>query len=326
MLAVILKILQIIGIVLLSVVGLVLLLVILALVLPVRYRLSCNAEAEKKPEARFKLTYFLGILRATADYTDALYVKVKVLFFTVFQMKIPDKDSDEGEEYDLSELDEALEALDEEDQISDNDVVQEEAAEDSSEEVTEEPDSSETEESENSEEEPEISDESDTSEETDDEEDSVFDKIKSKIDEICDKIKRVRSEIRYYRNLYNSNEAKNALYIIKKRLKRILKKILPRRAHADLTFGFDSPDLTGKVYGIYTMFAGRFDKSSIVRPDFDRKVFEGSLYCKGHFNLWCILWNGLMIILNRNVLKIYRSYKHHSKKKENHEAAEEKAA
>ena len=326
MLAVILKILQIIGIVLLSVVGLVLLLVILALVLPVRYRLSCNAEAEKKPEARFKLTYFLGILRATADYTDALYVKVKVLFFTVFQMKIPDKDSDEGEEYDLSELDEALEALDEEDQVSDNDVVQEEAIEDSSEEVTEEPDSSETEESENSEEEPEISDESDTSEETDDEENSVFDKIKSKIDEICDKIKRVRSEIRYYRNLYNSNEAKNALYIIKKRLKRILKKILPRRAHADLTFGFDSPDLTGKVYGIYTMFAGRFDKSSIVRPDFDRKVFEGSLYCKGHFNLWCILWNGLMIILNRNVLKIYRSYKHHSKRKENHEAAEEKAA
>ncbi len=326
MLAVILKILQIIGIVLLSVVGLALLLVILALVLPIRYRLSCNAEAEKKPEARFKLTYFLGILRATADYTDALYVKVKVLFFTVFQMKIPDKDSDDGEEYDLSELDEALEALDEEDQVSDNDVVQEEAAEDLSEEFTEEPDSSETEESETPEEEPEISDESDASEETDDEENSVFDKIKSKIDEICDKIKRVRSEIRYYRNLYNSNEAKNALYIIKKRLKRILKKMLPRRAHADLTFGFDSPDLTGKVYGIYTMFAGRFDKSSIVRPDFDRKVFEGSLYCKGHFNLWCILWNGLMIILNRNVLKIYRSYKHHSKRKEKHEAAEEKAA
>ncbi len=326
MLAVILKILQIIGIVLLSVVGLALLLVILALVLPIRYRLSCNAEAEKKPEARFKLTYFLGILRATADYTDALYVKVKVLFFTVFQMKIPDKDSDDGEEYDLSELDEALEALDEEDQVSDNDVVQEEAAEDLSEEFTEEPDSSETEESETPEEEPEISDESDASEETDDEENSVFDKIKSKIDEICDKIKRVRSEIRYYRNLYNSNEAKNALYIIKKRLKRILKKMLPRRAHADLTFGFDSPDLTGKVYGIYTMFAGRFDKSSIVRPDFDRKVFEGSLYCKGHFNLWCILWNGLMIILNRNVLKIYRSYKHHSKRKENHEAAEKKAA
>ncbi len=345
MLAVILKILQIIGIVLLSVVGLLLLLVILALVLPIRYRLSCNAEAEKKPEARFKLTYFLGILRATADYTDALYVKVKVLFFTVFQMKIPDKDSDDGEEYDLSELDEALEALDEEeaegesqadmlpepsdsedDQASNNDVVQEEATEDSSEEVTEESDSSETEESVSPEEEPESSDESDTSEETDDEENSVFDKIKSKIDEICDKIKRVRSEIRYYRNLYNSNEAKNALYIIKKRLKRILKKMLPRRAHADLTFGFDSPDLTGKVYGIYTMFAGRFDKSSIVRPDFDRKVFEGSLYCKGHFNLWCILWNGLMIILNRNVLKIYRSYKHHSKRKENHEAAEKKAA
>ncbi len=74
------------------------------------------------------------------------------------------------------------------------------------------------------------------------------------------------------------------------------------------------------------MIAGRFDRTSSVRPDFERKIFEGDIYCKGHFNLWCILWNGLLIILNRNVLKLYRSYKHHNKKKEKEEAVSDKAA
>ncbi len=320
----ILTILKVIGIVLLSLLGLVLVLAILALVLPVRYRLACNAEEGNRPAVLLKISYFIGLFRARADYTDALYIKVKVLFFTIFQMKIPDKEEDEGEEYDLSELDEALEALDDEEEepgvseVMSEDETETEPPEDEPEsEVTDEPDFSE-ELPEN-----EVPDESEEYEEP---KESAYDKIRSKIDEICDKIKRARSEIRYYRNLYNSNEAKNALFVIKKRLMCILKKLMPRRAHADVIFGFDSPDLTGKVYGIYTLFAKRFDKTSNVEPDFDRKVFEGNIYCKGHFNAWCILWNGLAIILNKNVRKIYKSFKHHNKKKENEGAAEDKAA
>ncbi|MBP5556036.1 MAG: hypothetical protein J6X94_14340 [Lachnospiraceae bacterium] len=318
-------------------------LIILALVLPVAYRLSCKAEGGSRPVGLLKLSYFLGLLRARAEYTDALYVRVKVLFFTVFQMKIPDKEADEGEEYDLSELDEALEALDDEEEEAfsepatelaetQDDGIAEEPAQEDSPDTAESPDdtestqdSGETDESGEPEETVETG-ESAESDESEESGDSLFDKIRSKIDEICDKIKKVRSEIRYYRNLYNSNEAKNAIFVIKKRLKRIFKKVLPRKAHADLTFGFDSPDLTGKVYGVYTMIAGRFDRTSSVRPDFERKIFEGDIFCKGHFNLWCFLWNGLLIILNRNVLKIYRSFKHHNKKKEKEEAVTDKAA
>ena len=328
MLAVILKILQITGIVLLSILGLVLVLLILALVLPATYRLTCTAEDGKKPVVLFKLSYFLGLLRARADYTDALYVKVKVLFFTVYELTVPNKDNQDDEEYDLSELDEALEAMDEEDLDSDTapesdnlDVSEgpydEEACEEPVSETKEETESTDSDEN---------ADNSTVNEETEEKEDSLFSKIKFKVEEICDKIKRARSEIRYYSNLYNSNEAKDAIFVIKKRSKKIFSKIMPRRAHADVTFGFDSPDLTGKVYGIYTMFARRFDKSSVVCPDFERKVFEGQIRFKGHFNLWGILWNALMIVLNRNVQKIYKSYKHHKDMKEKHEAAEDKAA
>lgn len=338
MLAVILKILQIIGIVLLSLLGLVLVLVILALVLPVTYRLTLLAEADKQPVGKLKISYFLGLLRARAEYTDAFYVKVKVLFFTIFQMKIPDKGESEEEEYDLSELDEALEALDEEEEgnitpeaASETDDSLENTEESStedeisaynSENPAEEPEN----EAENAFETDEESSENLDSDEDDADEDSFTDKIKFKVDEICDKIKRVRLEIRYYRNVYNSNEAKNAIYVIKKRLKKIFSKIIPRRVHADVTFGFDSPDITGKVFGIYTLFAKRFDRTSKVVPDFERKIFEGEIFCKGYFNVWCILWNGLMIILNKNVRKIYKSYKHHTRTKDKEEAASDKAA
>ena len=329
----ILKILQITGIVLLSLLGLILLLVFLALVLPVKYKLSCNAEEGSKPAANLNISYFLYLIRARADYTDALYVKVKILFFTVFQLKIPDKDEENVPDYDLSELDEELEALDDENETVNTVFESEENVPQDNTESMEEPANSED--AESGEDAEKIDSESDSGdtpgdepeeEKSEDSEDSAFSKLRLKFEEIYDKIKRVRSEIRYYRNLYNSNEAKNAIFVIKKRVKRILKKVLPRRAHADVVFGFDSPDITGKVYGLYTLFARRFDKSSKVMPDFERKIFEGSLYCKGHFNIWCLIWNGLCVILNKNVRKIYRSYKHHSKKKENEEGSLDKAA
>ena len=320
MLAVILKILQIVGIVLLSLLGLVLVLAFLPLVLPVNYCLSATAEAEKKPVAKLKITYFLGLLRARADYTDALYVTVKVLFFTVFQMQIPDKNESEGEEYDLSELDDALEELDKEEE-DENPGNREENA-DPEENIPEEDGISDTEPG-NEPENDDVSDEESAktpdSEEDEEDSDSFTDKIKFKVEEFCDRIKRVRSEIRYYRNVYNSNEAQNALYFIKKRMKRMLSRI---RVHADVTFGFDSPDLTGKVYGIYTMFARRFDRKSIVRPDFNRKIFEGEIFCKGRLYIYGLLW----IVLKKDVRKIYRSIKHHTGRKENEEAAADKAA
>ena len=151
----------------------------------------------------------------------------------------------------------------------------------------------------------------------------LMEKIKCKYRAFYDKIVKVRSEIRYYRNILNSNEAAYALRVIKKRLKKVLKLILPRKVTCDLVYGFSSPDLTGKVYGLYCMFRNRFSKGSKVIPDFENEVFEGFIEAKGHFNLICILHNLVCIVLNRNCRKIYRSLKHH-RNKSDHEAGTKK--
>ncbi len=346
MLAVILKILSVIGILLLCLLGLVVLFAILILVLPVRYRIKAFRDKDSELCAVFKLNYFFHILRAAAEYEQKkVSVTVKILWFKLFSMEFPDPDG----ESDIS--DEDFDAFIDEELPDDEFEITAGSGESSSEELSMEVPSTE----EASSEEPmsAVSDEelhndlfgdddpgsddgfsdgcdpvhdnaddsvtgdgdSDTG---DDATSGLFDRISGLIDKIkCkyrgfyDKIVKVRTEIRYYRNILNSNEAAYALRVIKKRLKKIFRLILPGKVTCDLVYGFSSPDLTGKVYGLYCIFRRRFTGGSKVIPDFETETFEGFIEAKGHFNLISILHNLVCIALNRNCRKLYRSLKHH---------------
>lgn len=364
MLAVILKILSVLGIVLLCLLGLILFVAVLILVMPVTYRIKAAADEDVPVNAEFKGSYFLGLVRAFAKYEKVLDIKVRILWFTLFQMTIPDGSDDEDGDGDMfSGLDDPLDELfadeldedggsdgdgsdgydpgltegiegdpdngsdaDNESNDLDNDAAEadtasegagtEEKGDDISGDTSGNGDGDSPDETGSGDETG-----SDDVDSGDEEKENIFDKIKYKLSGIYDKIQDVRSEIRYYRNVWNSNEAKNALRVIKKRLLKILKKILPRRISADVTYGFSSPDMTGKVFGIYCLIRKRFDKKSVVIPDFDRQVFIGKVSAFGMFNLWGILINLICIVLNRNVLKIFKSVRRHLGKKK--KAAEE---
>lgn len=301
MLAVILKILQIIGIVLLSILGFILVMLILILVMPVRYSVDVSKKPEDKLKGKLKVTYFFGIVRALAEYEEVFEVNAKVLWFKIFSMKIPDKDADDSDDISLDDLDDALDEEFPEDGSSEDGFTY-----DTEDDMTSDPDDELTFES------------VDETEDNDDDEDpeGPFAKLKYKFEEICDKIDKVKSEIRYYYNIYNSNEGKNALKKTGKHLKKIFRKLLPRKITAKVTYGFSSPDLTGKVYGIYCIIADRFTADSVVTPDFDREVFEGTVKAKGYFNIWGILINVIAIVINKDAIRIIRSVKRHLKKKD----------
>jgi len=301
MLAVILKILQIIGIVLLSILGFILVMLILILVMPVRYSVDVSKKPEDKLKGKLKVTYFFGIVRALAEYEEVFEVNAKVLWFKIFSMKIPDKDADDSDDISLDDLDDALDEEFPEDGSSEDGFTY-----DTEDDMTSDTDDELTFES------------VDETEDNDDDEDpeGPFAKLKYKFEEICDKIDKVKSEIRYYYNIYNSNEGKNALKKTGKHLKKIFRKLLPRKITAKVTYGFSSPDLTGKVYGIYCIIADRFTADSVVTPDFDREVFEGTVKAKGYFNIWGILINVIAIVINKDAIRIIRSVKRHLKKKD----------
>ncbi len=320
--------------------GLVLVLALLILLLPVKYKISAEKEKGGTLNADFRLTYFFRILRATAHYDKELIVKVKVLWFSLFEFKFPqEKSEDESKgmfDFDDEEFDEFAAEEIVEDNSTENSDTEESVNETSAEEETyenDEPGVDETDSVDSGENEDSKSDyqaeniEDEDPENDFEERDDLISKLKYKVEEICDKIEKVRTEYRYYHNVINSNEAAYALRNLKKRLFRILKKIFPRRLHAEIVYGFDSPDITGKVYGLYCIFRNRFDKSSHVTPDFDKAVFEGVIFAKGHFNLWCIVFNLLCIVLHPGSIKIYRSVKRHkAKKAEQETSGKEEAA
>ena len=91
MLHIILLILKITGIILLCILGVILLAVCCMLFVPVRYRIEiCREEGEDKPplEVKAKITWLLNLANVLLCYPADVYVRVRLIVFTLF--KIPE--------------------------------------------------------------------------------------------------------------------------------------------------------------------------------------------------------------------------------------------
>lgn len=95
---VILTILKIIGIILLCILGLILLLAGVVLFVPVRYRLTARKEAEEElsdAHVTVRVTWLLHLLNVCFAYPDHAYVRIRLLFFTIFRSDRPKKEKKE---------------------------------------------------------------------------------------------------------------------------------------------------------------------------------------------------------------------------------------
>lgn len=95
--AVILTILKMIGIALLCILGLILLLIGLLLFVPVRYRITAQKDAEdelKAARVTVRVTWLLHLLNVCFAYPERAYVRIRVLFFTVFRSDRPKKEKE----------------------------------------------------------------------------------------------------------------------------------------------------------------------------------------------------------------------------------------
>lgn len=98
---VILTILKIIGIILLCILGLILLLAGVVLFVPVRYRLTAKKEAEEElsdAHVTVRVTWLLHLLNVCFAYPDHAYVRIRLLFFTIFRSDRPKKEKKEKKE------------------------------------------------------------------------------------------------------------------------------------------------------------------------------------------------------------------------------------
>ena len=138
-------------------------------------------------------------------------------------------------------------------------------------------------------------------------------KIKYTFHRICDKIKTIRNKIKILKKkkekltaFIQSEIHQAALARLLKELKRLLRFLCPGKGSIDLEFGFSDPALTGYALAGISMAYPWIGSYTQITPDFEHKVFRGSLFIKGRIRLLyglIFLWN---MFLDRNVRITFR--------------------
>ncbi len=321
MLAVLLSILKFIGLALLWIIGVILAMVLLLLLCPITYRIEGRGK-EEQMTGGVRGTYLLGLIRFAFQYPEPGKPSLKILWFDLLNRKEKPKKKQQAK----SEKETVTEAQTSEETQTSEDTQISEAAQTSEEAPQLDTDTSAFDQTEFFDARVEAS--TDSTEEKKKEK-KKFDpeafvrKWKEKFLRLGSRWKTLTQEYHFYQNLLEDEKTQGLLAKGKKHLMKILKKIFPRKIHLAATLGTGSPDTTGYAFGLYTLFAGRFDRSSWLEPDFDRKVMEGEVRAKGHFNLWGIAWHGLCVVLDRRLRLTIRRLKDHKETMEKRKDREE---
>lgn len=104
----------------------------------------------------------------------------------------------------------------------------------------------------------------------------------------------IKDTVDQWIEILSREQTKAAISKAKNQTAGLLKHILPRRWKAYVEFGFEDPAMTGKLLGYYWMFIGLWAEHFICVPDFENKVFKGSIRAKGHIQLIkfiCVAWH-----------------------------------
>lgn len=304
MLAGVLTFLKIIGIILLCVIGFILILLFLILFVPVRYRIdssiprtNLNEEFDvERVYAKVSFSWLLHIISGGITYPEHKQFEIRLFGIRIFPLRKKKEKADNKDNKGESKTSSGLVEMS---NIPENDRV-ETAKEDVG------------------------SVEKDTAETTEADEkksfldvlwniidkvtdvletpQNVFEKIKYTISRVCGKISMIKTTI-------ENDIFKRAFDLVKRKLIRIIKMILPDKCKVRLGLGTGDPAQTAEIVGVFgAMYPFLYNKVSF-EPDFDEKVIEMDAHLKGHITIFTIVYSAAVCFFNKDVKKVIRRFK-----------------
>ena len=131
---------------------------------------------------------------------------------------------------------------------------------------------------------------------------NVLGKIQYTISRVCGKIGMIK-------NTLVNDIFKLAFELVKGKLIRMIKMILPDKSKVDLMLGLGDPADTAQAMAAYGALYPVLFKSVSFRPDFDRKVIYADAHFKGHITVFTILYCVCVCYFNKDVKKVIRRFK-----------------
>ncbi len=100
-----------------------------------------------------------------------------------------------------------------------------------------------------------------------------------------------------------SDESKDALSVLLKRLRTLLRHIRFKDLKGDVSFSTGSPDITGIVTGILSWFPVAYGKNLSIAPDFlsDEAYLKGDISARASLRLFFVLLFVLGLIFNKKI-------------------------
>ncbi|MCT4688160.1 DUF2953 domain-containing protein [Vallitalea sp.] len=111
------------------------------------------------------------------------------------------------------------------------------------------------------------------------------------------------------KDFIKNEENRAVIKMIKDKVLKMIKHILPKKFQSKLIIGTGDPASTGYVVGVVSILYTVTGNKLKVVPDFNEKILQGCFYGKGKIYLIVLLKNTLSIILDKRVRKIYKTYK-----------------
>lgn len=134
----------------------------------------------------------------------------------------------------------------------------------------------------------------------------IYNKIKCTIQGICDKIKELSEKKDKILGFIEDETHVGAFLKLKKEVFKLLRKLKPKKLQIQAVFGFDDPANTGYTLAFLSILYPSFGDHIAIRPDFEKRVLDGSLYVKGHIRLChfiVLVWN---LLWCKNIRRTYR--------------------
>ena len=131
---------------------------------------------------------------------------------------------------------------------------------------------------------------------------SVLEKIQYTISRVCAKIDMIKATI-------ENDIFKRAFDLVKTKLLKVIRMILPDRIDMDLLIGTGDPALTAELMGAYGALYPVLFKKVRFTPDFENRVVFLDAHIKGHITVFTIVYSAAVCYFNKDVKKTIRRFK-----------------
>lgn len=138
----------------------------------------------------------------------------------------------------------------------------------------------------------------------------IYHRIKCTIQNFCGRIKSLLEKKEKLTQFFLEDETHTGAFAkVKKECFRLIKKLRPKKLEIRAVIGFEDPVWTGRTLAVFAFLYPFFEDRLEIRPDFEKKILKGSLYCKGHMRGIYFISAAWRLFWCKNVRKTYKDFK-----------------